>query len=74
MSKTFGERYGRFLGAIKDLPSDLAAQHEHYRLGKDKRYDKGNQGLDTNSDWAEKAPQTLQDVRGGLLAVRRPKG
>ena len=29
---TFGERYKSFLGAAKGLPSDLASQHEHYRL------------------------------------------
>lgn len=72
MNKTFGERYGRFLGAIKDLPHDLATQHEHYRLGKDK-HDKGNQGLNQNTGGAKKAPQTLQDVRGRLLAVRCPE-
>lgn len=31
--KSFGERYAEFRGAIPDLPEDLAAQHEHYRLG-----------------------------------------
>ena len=35
--KTFGERYKEFCGAIKDAPPDLAAQHEHYRLGTPKR-------------------------------------
>ena len=35
--KTFGERYGQFKGAIPDLPSDLADQHDHYRLGTPKR-------------------------------------
>jgi hypothetical protein len=35
--KTFGERYKEFCGAIKDAPEDLAAQHEHYRLGTPKR-------------------------------------
>jgi hypothetical protein len=34
--KTFGERYKQFLGAIEG-PSDLASQHEHYRLGTPKR-------------------------------------
>jgi hypothetical protein len=35
--KTFGERYGQFKGAVPDLPTDLAAQHNHYRLGTPKR-------------------------------------
>ena len=35
--KTFGEHFARFKGAIKDLPEDLADQHEHYRLGTPKR-------------------------------------
>lgn len=34
--KTFGERYAQFKGTI-DGPEDLAAQHEHYRLGTPKR-------------------------------------
>jgi len=34
--KSFGERYSAFCGAI-DAPEDLAAQHEHYRLGTPKR-------------------------------------
>lgn len=34
--KTFGERYAAFRGAIES-PEDLAAQHEHYRLGTPKR-------------------------------------
>jgi hypothetical protein len=33
----FGERYARFKGAVTDLPPDLAAQHDHYRLGTPKR-------------------------------------
>lgn len=32
IEKSFGERYARFCGAIKNLPNDLASQHEHYRL------------------------------------------
>ena len=36
-SKTFGERYAQFKGAVPDLPADLAAQHDHYRLGTPKR-------------------------------------
>ena len=34
---SFGERFAQFKGAIPDLPSDLAEQHEHYRLGTPKR-------------------------------------
>lgn len=33
----FGERFARFKGAIPELPVDLAAQHEHFRLGTPKR-------------------------------------
>ena len=36
-AKSFGERYARFKGAIPNLPTDLADQHEHYRLGTPKR-------------------------------------
>jgi hypothetical protein len=35
--KPFDERFARFKGAVPDLPTDLAAQHEHYRLGTPKR-------------------------------------
>ena len=35
--KPFGERFARFKGAVKGLPADLAAQHDHYRLGTSKR-------------------------------------
>ncbi len=35
--KTFGERYSQFKGAAPDLPADLAAQHDHFRLGTPKR-------------------------------------
>jgi hypothetical protein len=35
--KAFGEHFARFKGAIKDLPEDLADQHEHYRLGTPRR-------------------------------------
>jgi len=34
--KSFGERYAEFCGAI-EAPEDLAARHEHYRLGTPKR-------------------------------------
>lgn len=33
----FGERFAQFKGAVPDLPADLAAQHDHYRLGTPKR-------------------------------------
>lgn len=35
--KPFGDRYAEFKGAVPGLPADLAAQHEHYRLGTPKR-------------------------------------
>lgn len=35
--KSFGERYAEFAGVMTDAPEDLAAQHEHYRLGTPKR-------------------------------------
>jgi hypothetical protein len=34
--KSFGERYAAYRGAV-DGPEDLAAQHDHYRLGTPKR-------------------------------------
>jgi hypothetical protein len=34
--KTFGERFAAFRGVVEAAP-DLAAQHEHYRLGVPKR-------------------------------------
>ena len=34
---TFAESFGDLRGAFPDLPSDLAAQHDHYRLGTPKR-------------------------------------
>jgi hypothetical protein len=34
---SFGERFAQFKGVIPDLPSDLAEQHDHYRLGTPKR-------------------------------------
>ncbi|MBL8830378.1 MAG: hypothetical protein JNM18_25605 [Planctomycetaceae bacterium] len=36
-SKTFGERFADFKGAVSGLPTDLAEQHEHYRLGTPRR-------------------------------------
>ncbi len=35
--KPFGDRFGQFKGAAAGLPTDLARQHEHYRLGTPKR-------------------------------------
>ena len=35
--KTFAERFAKFRGAVTGLPSDLAAQHDHYRMGTPKR-------------------------------------
>jgi hypothetical protein len=35
--KSFGERFARFKGAASGLPEDLAAQHDHYRLGTPKQ-------------------------------------
>ncbi len=32
-----GERFAQLKGAVPGLPSDLAEQHEHYRLGTPKR-------------------------------------
>jgi len=31
--KPFGERFAQFKGAAPVLPTDLADQHDHYRLG-----------------------------------------
>jgi len=36
-AKPFGQRFAQFKGAASLLPEDLAAQHEHYRLGTPKR-------------------------------------
>jgi hypothetical protein len=36
-TSTFGQRYARFLGVVDRLPTDLASQHDHYRLGTTKR-------------------------------------
>jgi hypothetical protein len=33
----FGERFAKFKGAASGLPSDLAKQHDHYRLGTPKQ-------------------------------------
>jgi len=35
--RPFGERFAQFKGAVPSLPADLAAQHDHYRLGTPKR-------------------------------------
>jgi len=34
---TFGELFGDLVADCTDLPTDLAAQHDHYRLGTPKR-------------------------------------
>ncbi len=34
---TFGQLFGDLVTDCADLPTDLAAQHDHYRLGKPKR-------------------------------------
>lgn len=34
---TFGQLFGDLAADSPDLPIDLAAQHDHYRLGKPKR-------------------------------------
>lgn len=34
---TFGQMFGDLVIDCPDLPTDLAAQHDHYRLGKPKR-------------------------------------
>ena len=36
-AQTFGQRFAKFKGEVPDLPTDLADQHEHYRLGTPKR-------------------------------------
>lgn len=35
--QAFGQRFAQFKGAVPGLPTDLASQHEHYRLGTPKR-------------------------------------
>ena len=35
--KPFGERFAQFKGAVPGLPTDLAEQHDHHRLGTPKR-------------------------------------
>jgi hypothetical protein len=35
--KTFGELFGDLTVDCPELPTDLAAQHDHYRLGVSKR-------------------------------------
>ncbi len=34
---TFGQLFGDLVVDCPELPTDLAAQHDHYRLGKPKR-------------------------------------
>jgi hypothetical protein len=35
--KSFGHRYAKYKNVIQDMPDDLAAQHDHYRLGTPKK-------------------------------------
>jgi predicted DNA-binding antitoxin AbrB/MazE fold protein len=35
--KTFAERYAKYIGMVKDAPSDLAENHDHYLYGTPKR-------------------------------------
>lgn len=35
--RSFGERFAQFKGAVPGLPSDLAEQHDDYRLGTPKQ-------------------------------------
>lgn len=35
--RPFGQRFAQFKGAVSGQPADLAAQHDHYRLGTPKR-------------------------------------
>ena len=35
--RPFGDRFAKFKGAVPGLPEDLAEQHDHYRLGTQKR-------------------------------------
>ncbi len=35
--KSFHERYSRFAGMAKDLPADLAVNHDHYLHGHPKK-------------------------------------
>ena len=35
--RPFSERFAQFKGAVPGLPSDLAEQQDHYRLGTPKR-------------------------------------
>ncbi len=37
IKSTFGELFGDLVVDCADLPTDLAAQHDHYRLGTPKR-------------------------------------
>jgi hypothetical protein len=36
-SQTFGDLFGDLVVDCPELPADLAAQHDHYRLGQPKR-------------------------------------
>ncbi len=37
VKSTFAKRYAAFVGAVKDAPSDLAENHDHYLYGAPKR-------------------------------------
>jgi len=36
-NETMAQRYSKFIGLLKDGPTDLAANHDHYLYGKPKR-------------------------------------
>jgi hypothetical protein len=36
-AKSFAERYAKFVGVVKDAPTDLAENHDHYLYGQPKR-------------------------------------
>ena len=36
--KSFGARYAKFIGAVRDAPTDLAENHDHYLYGAPKRH------------------------------------
>ena len=35
--QTFGERYAKYIGCVKDTPPDLATNHDHYLYGTPKK-------------------------------------
>jgi hypothetical protein len=36
-ARSLAERYSKFIGAVKDAPGDLAANHDHHLYGAPKR-------------------------------------